>query len=64
MARALWQIRFAPNLDELVAAAFVGSVPRRHRRNRTARREVEEVAHELAAAASQFNRSDDSFEEF
>jgi hypothetical protein len=64
MARALWQLRYAPNLDEIVVDALVRSMPRRHRRNPATRRKVEECAHMLAAAVSQFDQPDDSFEEF
>ena len=64
MARLLWQLRFQPNLDEVVVHALVESMPRRHRRNPTSRREVEETARSLAAAVGEFTKPDDSFEEF
>jgi hypothetical protein len=64
MARALWQLRFAPNLDEVITVVLVRSMPRRQRRNLAARGKVEELARDLAHAVSQFNQPDDSFEEF
>jgi hypothetical protein len=64
IARALWQLRFAPNLDEVVVDVLVRSMPRRHRRNLATRHRVEELARDLAVAVSQFNQPDDSFEEF
>jgi hypothetical protein len=64
MAMALWQLRFASNIEELVVNALVGAMTRRSRRNPTVRSEVVEVAKDLAAAVGEFDQPDDSFEEF
>ena len=64
IVRALWTLRFQPNLDEIVTDAFVRGMPRRHRRNPARRREVEEVAKLLAEAIGKYTKPDDTFEEF